>query len=524
MSIDKNCFQQSAGDKLSIPVTTLKNLKDFRIDENIVSRKMVLKLTTDFSTAACRTLRIYNPHYQSTEAITVTGSLHNITTLTLFKCFVKVQDVLFLAGVLKTGVMFSLWDQDNALSRAGVIGWLSSSKHITTIKLLNGSRRRLTEQEEDTVVTIIRENTQLENVLLDSRSSGSVINDFIAYNSELKHKINNDSNHCKPVSTNETGKPMFLSLEFLFKIISALKYHANLKALNLSVCTNNVITKELTEQLAIVLANSTQLETLMLEDCSLGNKGLNVIINSLKDVSTLKYLDLSNNDVTKDGLIISILEANTGLEKLHLHKNCLHSTAGGRLIIPIVHLKKLKELSIDKYVISRNMALKLATTFSFTTERNLFIYDHDNQAMERMNIKGPLSSVDTLTMSKDLSTELDLSTGARIMTFISVLAGIVSLIWGQCTTGVLRFLSSLKQITTIEFCNINGSGVTELEVDTIATVISENVQLENVLLCSYFVNSIMLQNGRISTEKTVSISTDDTTVNKIPQLFPNRLE
>ena len=509
LSIEQNCFQLSAGDKLGIAVTTLRNLKEFRIDENIVSREMVLKLTTDFSVAACKTLHIYNHHYQSTEGITVTGSLHNITTLTLLKLFGKVQGVSFLAGVLKTGVMFSLWDQDNALRRAGVIRWLSSSRSITAIKLLNASRKRLTEEEEDTIVTVIKGNMQLEKVLLGSQSLESVIDDFVTYN-EHNCKIVPDRH--KPISTtkiNDTSKIRGFPLEFLFKIVFALKDHTNLKALNLSVCLNDAVTEDLAEQLTVVLANSTKLETLLLEDCYFGNNGLNLIANSLKNIPTLKDLDLSNNDITEDSLLVSILEANIGLEKLRLHKNCLHSTAGDRLVVAIVKLRNLKELSIDNYIISRRMAMKLATVVSPTTERILFIYDHDSQAMEKMIIKGPLFSINTLSISKELITESDLSTGCRVMTinYISE-TGIVSLIWGQSnmsTSGVLRFLNSLKQITTLEFLNIKDTGITELEVDTIVNVISENEQLQNILL---------------STEKLVSIS-DSTFFNSIPQLFPN---
>ena len=313
---------------------------------------------------------------------------------------------------------------------------------------------------------------------------------LIRHKDKIKHE--DEINSVLTLKYNYTSELMFLSIEFLFKIISELQCHANLKILNLSVCSNIDITKEFAEQLAVVLANSTKLETLLLEGCLLGNEGLNLIANSLKNITTLKHLDLSNNEITKDSVIISILEVNSGIEMLHLHKNCLHSTAGDRLYVAIVKLKKLKELSIDKYIISRNMALKLANSFSPTIERNLFIYDHSNQTMESMDIKCPLSCINTLTMSKDLIMESNLSTGFRVMTFNSILeTGIVSLRWVQsniiCTTEVLRFLSSLKQITTIELCNISGSGLTELEVDRIATVISENEQLENVWLSSYFV-------------------------------------
>ena len=316
------------------------------------------------------------------------------------------------------------------------------------------------------------------------------------------------------------------------KIFCALKHKVDFKRLDLSGISIN---KEVAQNLCFLideLANSTKFEALLLEDCSLGNNGLNVIANSLKGIPTLKHLDLSNNNITEDSLIVSVLEANTGVEKLHLHKNCLHSTAGDKLSVAIVNLKNLKELSIDQYIISRYMALKLTTSFSPSIDRNLFIYDHNNQTKEWMEIKGPLSYINTLTMYKHLVTEPDLST--KVTTSFSISeTGIVSLRWVQSniigTSGILRFLSSLKQITTIELHNINGSGVTELEVDTIATVISENVQLENVWLSSYFVKSVLddfntfeAVENKISTEKVVSVSKDNTAVNKIPQLFPNK--
>jgi len=100
-----------------------------------------------------------------------------------------------------------------------------------------------------------------------------------------------------------------------------------------------VITEELSEQLAIVLANCTKLKTLLLGDCSLGNEGVNVIGNSLKNIPTLKNLDLSNNNITEEIHIVGILKTNTGLEELHLMKNCLPSTAGDKLSIAIVSLR-----------------------------------------------------------------------------------------------------------------------------------------------------------------------------------------
>ena len=248
----------------------------------------------------------------------------------------------------------------------------------------------------------------------------------------------------------------------------------NLKRLDFS---GNVITEELAEQLAIVLANSTKLETLLLEDCSLGNKGVNVIGNSLSNITTLKHLDLSNNEITEDSVIVSILEANTGLERLHLKQNFLHSTTG--LSDAIINLKILKELGIDQYIISSKMALKLLSFYANTNGR-LFVYNHDHQTTEVLHNKGSLCNINTLTLFK-FSIDIPLHT--------TVLeTGAAVLRWHQANslraTGILKVFSAVNNITTIKLHSFDNE-LNELEVDAIASIISDNMALTNVWLGSH---------------------------------------
>ena len=473
LCIDRNCFQQNAGDRLSIVVSSLRNLKDFRFDGNIVSGKMVLRLTTSFSMTAGRTLWIYNHDYQSTEAITVIGSSKNVTTLTLCKS-ATIENVSFLTDALKTGVLCSLWDQDNAL--ISIVGWLSAFFNITTIKLLNGSRRGFTEQEEDTIATIIKENSQLEHVILGSHSFRFAMDDFLIYESEHSNSVsilNNDS----------TGELMLPSPEFLLKIVSALQYHINLKTLNLSVCSNirNIrIETELAEQLAIVLANSTKLETLLLEDCSLGNEGVNVIANSLKNITTLKHLDLSNNNISEEVAILTILNDKAKLKELYLHKNCLHFSTLHSLS-DNVNLECLKVLSIDHNIISSSMIMKCTDSYFSSNEIVLYIYNSDHQTTEVIKFRDSFKNIRMLTLRKSYNEK-------RNNLLVTLILGNESgLHWNQSNvltpTGVVRFLIAFRNITTLNVLNFSGSEFTELEVDTIVTVISDNLQLENLWLC-----------------------------------------
>ena len=511
--INKNCMQSTAGDVLSVAIANLKNLKVLSIDQNIISRYVELILTTAFSGTNDGELFIYD--HQNVEAIAITGSLCNTTTLALCKWSAKMKEMFFLTSILKTGVMLSLWEQDNALNKAGIIQLLSSFKKITTIKFLDACSGNLTEQEEVTIATLIRENTQLENILLgvssQSYTGKSVAGDLHTFQSECKFIISNN---------NETITSIYSSHKFLLEIISAIKCHANIKTLDLS---DNVFTEELAEQLATVLANCTKLETLLLRNCSLGNKGVNVIANSLKNIATLKCLDLSNNNITEELAIVNILKSNSKLNKFSIHHNCLQFSAGYKMSVD-VNLKNIEVLGIDQNIINRHMELRLANDFTTAPKlkRTLFIYNHDHQTSEWIQIRGFLNNINALTLCK-ISIKVE---DQPMITFI-LDNGSVMLNWTHShilnTSGVLRFVSSLKKITTIKLVNNSDSELTELEVDTIATVISENVQLENVWLGSQSLKTInddfvVLAQGNVMGNEKVS---KDKTHNKFMHFTSN---
>ena len=517
--IDKNHLKPTAGDKLCIAIRKLNKLKALSIDQNIIRKDMTLTLAAAFSTPIDNKLFIYNHVHQSTEMLDIKDPLHNITTLILCKRSVGIKNISFLAAFIKTGVVLSLWDQDNALSKAEVIKSLSASRIITTIKLLNVSGKRLTVEEEDAIATIIKENTQLENVLLGRQSHKSVVDDF--YTFHRAHNIDYEVTHHKAVSTsntNTTDEPIPLSQELILNIVSEIKCYANLKTLDLS---SIVITKEL----AILLVNCIKLEKLILAGCFLGNESVDVISNSLKNITALKYLDLSNTNITEHA---QILEATTGLERLDLEKNHLPTTAGDKLSVAIANLKYLKVLNVDQSIICSSMI----TAFSTAVDRRLLIHNHDHQSNEVMDIRGPLSSINTLTMCKF---PMDKLAGPSVIAHI-LETGTVLLVWTHSdilsTTGLLTFFSDSKQITTIKLLNISCSELTEPEVDTIATVISENVQIKRVWLGTHSVKTIAddFRADRMSEnnipnhpEQLESSFKDNTAINKIPQLFPNNL-
>ena len=480
--IDKNCLQESGGHKLGIAIENLRKLKMLCLDENIISKNITIaitsKLTTAFSATADERLCVCINHREGIEAICAKGSLHNnVTTLILCKSSVKKEDASFLVTISKTGVVLSLWQQDDALSRAaGFTRLLSAFKIITTIELVNVSCRTFTEQEENAIANIIEENTQLENVLLGSQSYNSVIEDMHAFYSA--YNIDSKTKHDQLESTLKNIKAsLFLSRRFLLKLISALQYHTKLKTLDLSFCP---ITKELAKKLAIMLAISTKLEILLLGDCSLGNEGVKIICDSLRSITTLKHLDLSSNNITQEDQIIVILDANKRLEDLYLERNCLSSTTVNGLNVSIANLKNLNVLSIDLKLFSRDLII----AFSNNTGRTLFLYDcdHQNAEVNKIDIRGSFSNINALTLCKIPIVR----TGQPLQTFM-LENGSLMLWWNHAnilrSESIMKFLSTfLKNITTIKLHNFSTNVFTEQETENIATIFTESVQLKNLWL------------------------------------------
>ena len=466
--LHNNCSHFFAGDSLSDNFVNLKHFQTLSIDQNIISKNMAIKFANSYFPTTEMELYIYDNDHQTTEIVEFRDSFKNTNVLTLCKSYDERGGDLLVTLILKNESELR-WNQSNVLRPTGVVRFLSAFRNITTIKVLNISGTEFTELEVDTIATVIGENVQLENLWL----GGKVVNDALVSDGDTLFKGDKQlvsPNQLKAYLRNQEMFPCKL----LLKLFLALKFKPNLKRLDFS---GNVITEELAEQLAIVLANSTKLETSLLGGCSLGNESVNLIAKSLSNISTLKHLDLSNNEITEDSVIFSIIEANTGLEKLRLHRNCLHSTGGHRLSDAIVNLKNLKELSIDQYIISRNMALKL---LSANTNRKLLVYNHDYQTTEVLVNKGSLCNINTLTLSKfsiniPLITTV-LETGTAVLNWYQATA--------LSTTGILKIFSAVNKISTIKLHKFDNE-LNELEVDTIAAIISDNVTLTNVWLGSH---------------------------------------
>ena len=373
----------------------------------------------------------------------------------------------------------------DSLKFTGTIKLLNKVSDITNLTLCAETLSDFTRQSINEIAEIISKIAKLEkftfrangiptktmenitnclNISITTKTV-RVLNSLCIRNFDFKHK----TDRAVSQSVEEIEKHQWYKIY----IVCALRNNVNMRTLDLS---SIAITEEVPRYLAALL-HKIKIESLSLKGCSLCT-----ILKSicLQKITTLKYLDLSNNHLTEHELIIKILESNSNLEKLFIDKNYLPPITGDLLSVAIVNIKNLKVLSVDQSIIKDN---KLATVFCTTTNRKLNIYDEDHQSTEVLDVTGSIHNINTLTLYKQSGGIKNTSSFSAVLK-----TGVVLIKWQQdnamCKAEVIRLLRTSVNITTIKLLNFSGMKLTEQEEDTIGTIVKENTQLENIWLGS----------------------------------------
>ena len=172
----------------------------------------------------------------------------------------------------------------NRLSTSGIVTIADSLSNISTLKILNIKNTAFTEEASDSVASLIKSNTGIEEL-------------YLGYN-KLKAGA--------------------------LKIVRALKEVSSLKVLDLnSSKTSGIIADDLS---AVIDRNSLQILWLANNDLRLN---ISTILDSLSKITTLTELNLSGNDMTDDvaASLASAIKSNSSLEDLRLSNNRLTTSS-----------------------------------------------------------------------------------------------------------------------------------------------------------------------------------------------------
>ena len=403
------------------------------------------------------------------------------------------------------------WDKSASLKNIGIMQCLSTVRSCEELVCFNLTDGQMTEEDIESITTIIRNNTTLVIISLNKY-----------YSSPTEHQ--------KFRSCNASAAAM---RQILVAIHNSRLWHLNM--LNLS---GNSIKKDAAEILAVVLAKCTVLEVLLLTSCDLHSEHLQRIGHSLKTICSLKYFDVSHNNLSEQSFatIASIITSNRNLRDLYIHGNCFNLHESLDKFWVALNCSNLTELSIDGDLLSVGTLCQLANFASSYCGLKRLLFSHPNliehvlinlpnclettklvvakyhsyltifgegketktfhwscTASSRiLNLLCAFKKVTTLKLyaEKDHYTEEDINEITNVVTILTLLEEIT--VYGTTSCALLRLLHSMNEMRSLKEMCIFASNINDDVAGTLANILINNKEVNKLELWHCYLQTSQL--------------------------------
>ena len=518
---------------------------DVLVDNGLSSIPSDGSCSLDKLSLANNDLRIYGA--------TILQSFCMITTLTemnLSGNFMPQEVAVDLAALIRNNHSLKVLDlSDNKLHTNGAVTVLQSLIELSTLKVLNFANNKITHKAADAIASVIVHNVKMEKLLLQSNFLGAGVKQIanaLKNISSLKKLILNNNYIPESVAEDIAGAILSndslcvlelmgnaLKASGIVKISQAL---CNIKTVKLLNIAANKITEEATDAVSLAISSNSELEELNLCNNKLKVGALKVLA-ALKNLSTLKVLNLNNNDMSAEVSteLASVIASNSSLEDLGLSGNWL--TTNGIILImkSLNEVMTLKRLSIQHNLITEEAVDSIASLFTRNSALQELYLGHNSLNLSIMKILELGSSLRVLDVDSNISgiitdglptvigcnnlqklwlafndlrtcgdylvevfssltqlTELNLTgnnlpreAAMPLATFINNNCSLCTLLLSNNnlqTSGVVTIAQPLSQLSTLKRLHIGNNGITHEAADSIASVMLNNIHLEELYL------------------------------------------
>ena len=374
LSLSCNDLHSSAG-VIFKSLNTISSLKLLDIQCNQLTEEFGEAIASVlFSNTGIEELHI-GDNYLSKGMIVIVKALqqvHSLKSLNLGNNMIPKEASGEIAlAILSNKHLKELWLHNNYLcSSLGVI--LRSLASVSTLKLLDLSGNKITQEAGEALISAILNNVHLQ--FLSLSDTERLINIIIAlqnatdlkklklHATRLSYEVANELKLL--IECNKSFEGLYLHTNNLSSstniILQTLCCTSKLK--HLDVLTN-VITEKDADTLASVILNNTKLETLHLNNLMIVPLRMT---ESLQSISTLKSLvyDSVPMSVEVESSIASVITNNTLLQQLSLRNICLGQ---GTVFKAIATITNLTILWLEDNLISEEMSDDLALAISCNT-------------------------------------------------------------------------------------------------------------------------------------------------------------
>ncbi|XP_065895431.1 uncharacterized protein [Dysidea avara] len=266
-----------------------------------------------------------------------------------------------------------------------------------------------------------------------------------------------------------------------YLILQAMKNSSTLKYLQLK---SSSIPDEGLSSIVSAISSSTIVHT-DFSDCNLLESQVSLVVKGLVTLSNLKYLNVSDNKISIEATndIAEVITNNKSLQYLSLN-NCGIGDAGIQIICnALSNITSLLSLDISNNCIGNNSAVRIANVL------------YSNNELQHLNLTNcfaecffTISHVDSQMQAiKNLSLEnnqID-DHAAEIIKYVFICNSTVEYLnLSHCNmteTGLLSILSALETVKSLQFLNLTSNNFTKSVLRKLLSVIQTNINIKKLV-------------------------------------------
>ena len=413
--------------------------------------------------------------------------------------------------------------------KSSVSAILKALKENSRLHILHLNGNVMTEEAAEDLANVIKNNTHLKQLSIANNKLGvsaAVILQALTKTSKLECLNLNGSNltgqvveHLVSVIKNNSHLEQLYLSSNDFKssvstILKALKENSRLSILHLN---DNVMTEEAAEDLADVIKNNTHLKQLCIKNNKLGVSAA-VILQALRRTSSLKVLNLNGSNLTEQlvGDLINVIRNNLNLEELYLSNNDLHSSV-------FVILQALKEnseleiLNLSSNNVTGLVVKDLISVIKFSSNLQQLALENNNLQLSSIMI---LQALKENCKLKVLNLDSNNMNGLVSKDLASVIKNNPSLeelhlSENNLKSSVIMIFHALKETSTLKVISLMSNNMTREVAGDLASVLKNNPNLEDLRIRNNYLGSsavkLLQALTKISKLKTLSLISNNLT-------------
>ena len=342
LHVDNGCISQSPKEFIKALKYANSNkvldLSNVNLSEELISElASSIKLYTSLEM-----VYLHNSNLKSSAVILseVLASISTLKVLDLQSNGLTEEVGNSLASVIINNRLMEALFLDNNNIGVGTLNILKALKNINSLKKLGLDNNNLPKEISHELAGVIKSNCYLELLTLSSNNLQSSAIEILQCLTTINTlKVLNIDNNLMGEKAGEALASVILhntELQQLYignnnlregtlEVAQALQHIISLESINLG---SNNMPKQASCELALAIKSNKHLERLWLQDNNLCSSAL-IILQALSNISTLKDLNLNNNQIGDGGgeVLASVIMNNTGLRELYIFNNNIQNSA-----------------------------------------------------------------------------------------------------------------------------------------------------------------------------------------------------